>query len=90
MLAQGPAGGWCALTVLFLWVDGLLGHAVCVRHHNYHALVCGGGWCVADTNVFWGALVHCWVSGMAHGCCSWPDHMWLLFVGGLVWCGCVV
>ena len=91
MLASHVAGGWCALMFLFLWVDGLLRHAVVrVRHHKHHALVCGGGWCVADTIVF--GVRWCIV-----GCLGW--HM-LLFLarlqvivtvcGGCVWCGCVV
>ena len=70
------AGGWWCVAVVFLWVDGLLGHAACVRHHNHRVLrlVVGGVWL---TRSVWGALVHCWVSGMAHGCCSWPGCRWL-------------
>jgi len=92
VLASHVAGGWCALMFLFLWVDGLLRHAVVrVRHHKHHALVCGGGWCVADTIVFgvrW-CIVGClgWhmvvVPGLAAGGCR---GVWWLVV---VWVCCV-
>ena len=92
LLAQ-RAGRWlvCA-DCLFLWVDGLLGHAVVrVRHHNHRVSISGGGWCVADTIVFgvrW-CIVGClgWhmvvVPGPAMGECH---GVWWLRV---VWVCCV-
>lgn len=67
MLAR-RAGLWlvCA-DCLLLWVDGLLGHvsvACGIIIIGYRYLVVGGVWL---TQSVWGALVHCWVSGMAHG-----------------------